>query len=67
VNSTGAFVALVVGILAILGTLGRISFQLGVLITRFNGHVQVSDRVEADHEQRLRVLEGGSQHRRPGA
>lgn len=61
-TATDAFVALLVGVLTIIGTLARISFQLGVLISRFNGHVDVSDRVQDDHEKRLRLLEGG-QHR----
>jgi hypothetical protein len=61
VSATEGFVALLVGILTIIGALARISFQLGVLISRFNGHVSISDRVQDDHEKRLRLLEGGRQ------
>jgi hypothetical protein len=63
VTATEGFVALIAGVLAIIGTLARISFQLGVLIARFNGHVQVSDRTEADHERRLRLLEAQPRRR----
>jgi hypothetical protein len=63
-TSTDSFVALLVGILTIIGTLARISFQLGTLIARFNGHVEISDRVDADHEGRLRLLEAPQAPRR---
>jgi hypothetical protein len=64
VTATGNFIAMVVGVIAIVGTLARISFQLGTLIARFNGHVQISDRVDEDHENRLRLLESGQRRGR---
>jgi hypothetical protein len=57
VNATVAFVTIAVGILGIIGVLARISFQLGALIARFDGHVKISDEARSDHEHRLRLLE----------
>lgn len=62
-NATDDLVAILAGVIAIGGTLARISFQLGVLIARFDGHVEISDRTEADHERRLRLLEAAPKRR----
>jgi hypothetical protein len=57
-------VALLAGMIGIIGTLVRISFQLGVLVQRFNGHVEIADWTDRDHEERLRVLEAPQLPRR---
>lgn len=58
------FVALLVGIVAILGGIGamlrvliRISWRMGELVTRFGDHVRTSGDVHRDYEKRLRLLE----------
>lgn len=50
-------IALAVGILAILGTLTRISWQMGRLVQRFGDHVISASEIHQDQEKRLRNLE----------
>lgn len=57
-------VALVVGIVTIIGALGaairvllRISWQMGELVTRFGDHVEQATKIHSDQETRIRDLE----------
>lgn len=59
-------VAVVTGILGILGVLVRISWQMGRLVQRFGDHVQDASKIHVDQEQRLRTLEAGWRPPRPG-
>ena len=63
-SSADRFVALLVGIIAILSGLGaglrllwRISWQTGQLVTRLDLHLKDSGETKADYERRLRDLE----------
>jgi hypothetical protein len=64
VTSTERFIALLVGIIAILTGisgmlvfLARISYKLGQLVQRFGDHVLSADRIHGDQETRLRNVE----------
>ena len=63
-SSTERFVALLAGIITIIGALGgairllaRISWQVGQLVQRFGDHVENATKVHEDQEERLRGLE----------
>lgn len=46
-------------LLAMLGFLIRISFQMGGLVQRFTDHADIAEKVHKDQEARLRLLELG--------
>jgi hypothetical protein len=63
-GSAERFVALLVGILTIIGALAaairvliRISWQMGQLVQRFGDHVTDASRIHQDQEERIRRLE----------
>jgi hypothetical protein len=69
-GSAERFVALLVGIIAILGGLAgiikvlvTISWKMGQLIQQYNDHVTRSDKIHTDFEERMRRQELGG--RRP--
>lgn len=56
-NGLGQFIALVVGILTIIGILMRIAWTTGQLVQRFGDHVVQDDKIHANQEERIRNLE----------
>ncbi len=65
-TSTERFVALIVGIFAIIAgiagmirLLAKISWEMGKLIERFGDHISDATKIHADQEQRIRLLERG--------
>lgn len=45
------------GIIGLLVTLLRVAYLMGKLLETFRKHVREGDRIDADHENRLRDLE----------
>jgi hypothetical protein len=69
-SSTERFVALLAGIIAIIGGIGamlrylvKISWDMGQLVQRFGDHVTDSGRTHTDQEARIRNLERGGRRR----
>lgn len=63
-SGTDRFIALLAGIVTIIGALAamlrvlmKISWEMGQLVQRFDDHVKASDRADADFENRIRTLE----------
>lgn len=63
-TATERFVALLVGLVAILGGIGGmlkllavISWRLGQVIAQFSAHVTSDEKIHADIEARVRLLE----------
>ena len=53
-----------IGGLAVIGLLWRIAWTSAQLLQKFDDHVASDRRVQADHEDRLRLIEGKSGRRR---
>lgn len=51
------YVTLVVGLLAIIGFLWRISYTMGGLVKEFRLHVKQSTKIHDDQETRIREVE----------
>lgn len=51
------YITLVAGVLAILGTLLHITWQMGTFVQQFKDHVTQDDRIHADIETRMRARE----------
>lgn len=51
------YVTLVVGLIAIIGFLWRISYSMGGLVKEFRMHVKQSSEIHRDQEKRLREVE----------
>jgi hypothetical protein len=52
-----------VGGIAVIGLLWRIAWSSGQLLQAFNDHVTSDRKIQADHEQRLRIIEGKARRR----
>jgi hypothetical protein len=63
VNATIAVGTAVTGGLAVIGLLWRIAWSSGQLLQAFNDHVTSDRKIQADHEDRLRVIEGKTRRR----
>jgi hypothetical protein len=53
-----------VGGMAVIGLLWRIAWTSARLLQAFDDHVMSDRKIQADHEDRLRVIEGKDRRRR---
>jgi hypothetical protein len=72
VSRTDQFVALIAGIVAIIGGIAamlrvliKISYAMGSLTQQFSQHMDDAKEIGDDHETRLRKLEQGPQQQPP--
>lgn len=57
VTALERYIALAIGLITIIGFLWRIAYSTGQLVQRIDNHIIQDDRIQGDHENRLRVLE----------
>ena len=63
-NAAAAVGTAAAGGLAVIGLLWRIAWSSGQLLQAFNDHVTSDRKIQADHEDRLRKIEGKTGRRR---
>ena len=65
-NTAAAVGTATLGGLTVIGLLWRIAWSSGQLLQKFDDHVASDRRIQADHEDRLRVIEGKGGRRQRG-
>ena len=56
-NRAADFATAIIGGLAVIGLLWRIAWSMGQLLQQFTDHVTADQRVQDDHEDRIRAIE----------